>query len=98
MIPLFSEPRTLAYNEAMEQSVQRDWSGCEIIEYDSLKMGGAPTVRGRRITPDAYVDNFNDGFSAQEIANEIFKEPVEDVEAILRYANGRGYLARPFRQ
>ncbi len=82
----------------MEQQARRDWSGCEIIEYDSLKMGGAPTVRGRRITPDAYVDNLNDGFSPQEIAASIFNEPGEDVMAVLRYASGRGYLARPFRQ
>lgn len=85
-------------NTCMEQQAQRDWSGCEMIKYDPLKMGGAQTVRGRRITPDAYVDNFNDGFSAEQIAGEIFHEPVEDVKAILAYASGRGYLARPFRQ
>jgi len=78
--------------KAMEQQAQRDWSGCEIVEYDRLKLGGAPTVRGRRITPDAYVDNFNDGFSAQEIAGEIFDEPMEDVKAILRYAGKRVIL------
>ena len=82
----------------MGQQGERDWSACEIVEYDALKLGGAPTVRGRRITPDAYVDNFNDGYSAKEIAGEIFQEPIEDVKLILRYASSRGYLARPFRQ
>ena len=28
-----------------------DWSGCPIVERDSEKLDGTPTVRGIRITP-----------------------------------------------
>ena len=75
----------------------RDWSGLDIIEYNPRKMGGAPTVRGRRITPDSYVDNFNDGpqFTPEYIARELFDEPVEDVRAVLKYTEKKGWLSRP---
>ncbi len=56
-------------------------------------------MRGRRITPDAYVDNNNDGprFTPEYIAHEVFEEPVEDVRAVLKYAEEKGWLARPLR-
>lgn len=78
----------------MELNGEHDWSGLAIIEHDPEKMGGAPTVRGRRITPDTYVDYFNDGFSDQEIATEYFSEPIEDVRIVLNYAQEHGWLSR----
>ena len=79
------------------QQQARDWSGCAIVEFNPRKMGGAPTVRGRRITPNAFVDNFNGGdqCTPEFIARELFEEPVEDVRTILRYAEQKGWLSRP---
>jgi uncharacterized protein (DUF433 family) len=62
-------------------------------------MGGAPTVRGRRITPDSFVDNYNadHDYTPEFIACELFEEPVEDVRTILEYAQKKGWLVRPLR-
>ncbi len=83
---------------AMQPS-ERDWSECPIVQYDPAKMGGAPTVRGRRIRPDAFVDNYNADrrYTPEFIATELFEEPVEDVRAVLRYAEKMGWLSRPLR-
>jgi uncharacterized protein (DUF433 family) len=83
----------------MEIQELRDWSACPIIEFNSAKLGGSPTVRGRRITPDAFVDNFNAGpaYSPEFIAGQLFDEPVEDVRAVLLFAEKRGWLLRPLR-
>ena len=79
------------------QQTHRDWSGCPIIQYDPHRLGGAPTVRGRRITPDSFVDNFNAGqeYTPEYIAEKLFDEPVEDVREVLRYADQQGWLTRP---
>ena len=62
-----------------------DWSDCSIVERDPEKMGGAPTVRGWRVTADAVVENYDDGISAEEIA-EMFTLPLEDVLGVLAYS------------
>jgi uncharacterized protein (DUF433 family) len=83
----------------MQQQQERDWSGCEIVQFNPAKLGGRPTVRGRRITPDAFVDNYNsdESYSPEFIARELFQEPVEDVRTILKYAEKKGWLDRPLR-
>jgi len=75
------------------------WSECPIVQYDPAKMGGSPTVRGRRIRPDAFVDNYNADrrYTPEFIATELFEEPVQDVRAVLRYAEKMGWLSRPLR-
>ena len=81
----------------MQSQSQRNWSGCPIVQYNPCKLGGAPTVRGRRITPDSFVDNYNAGkqYTPEYIAKELFDEPVEDVREVLRYAEKNGWLVRP---
>jgi len=49
------------------QQQERDWSGLLIIQRDPQKLGGAPTVRGYRITPDAFIDNYDDGMNISEL-------------------------------
>jgi uncharacterized protein (DUF433 family) len=71
-----------------------DWSGCAIIERDPEKLHGAPTVRGVRITPDAIVDNFNDGLSVAEILEQFGGITEQDVKMVLSYAAEQGFLAR----
>jgi uncharacterized protein (DUF433 family) len=70
-----------------------DWSDCPIVERDPEKMGGVPTVRDWRLSADSVVENYDDGMSAEEIA-PMFHVPLEDVRAILAYAEkarGRQY-------
>ena len=85
--------------ELRTDEAERDWSACSIVEYDPAKMGGAPTVRGRRIRPDAFVDNYNADrrYTPEFIAGELFDEPLEDVRAVLSYAEAKGWLTRPLR-
>jgi uncharacterized protein (DUF433 family) len=85
------------YDRSMQHHPERDWSGCSIVQFNPAKLGGAPTVRGRRITPDAFVDNFNssEGYSPEFIACELFEEPLEDVQTILKYAEEHGWLLPP---
>jgi len=72
-----------------------DWSGCPIIERDPEKLHGAPTVRGIRITPDAILDNFNDGLNVVEILEQFGGITEHDVRTVLNYAAKQGFLARP---
>ena len=74
-----------------------DWSGCPIIEQDLEKLHGAPTIRGIRITPDAILDNFNDGLSVAEILEQFGGITEQDVRTVLAYAEKQGFLARPLR-
>lgn len=62
-----------------------DWSGCPIVQRDPDKMGGVPTVRAFRVSADTAVENHDDGLPEDEIAYQ-FTLPVEDVRAILAYA------------
>jgi len=66
-------------------STEIDWSGCPIIQYDPEKLGGAPTIRAWRITPDTIIENSDDGMKIEEL-REQFEIPTEDILAILKYA------------
>ncbi len=59
-------------------------------------MGGTPTVRAWRLSADSIVENYEDGVSAEEIA-EMFKVPISDVRAILAYAERAPCIAHPVR-
>jgi uncharacterized protein (DUF433 family) len=74
-----------------------DWSGCPIVERDPEKLHGARTVRGVRITPDAILDNFNDGLSVAEILEQFVGITEQDVRRVLSYAAERGFLERSLR-
>ncbi len=62
-----------------------DWSDCSIVERNPRKLGGVPTVRSYRVPADAVVENHDDGLPDDEIAYQ-FSLPIEDVRAILAYA------------
>jgi len=72
-----------------------DWHGCPGVEFDPNKMSGAANIRGMRIAPDAVLDNFNDGMSAEWIKENF--EGVQDVDIrnILSFASEHGFLRRP---
>jgi uncharacterized protein (DUF433 family) len=74
-----------------------DWSGCSLIWCEPGKLGGAPNIDGMRITPEAILENYEDGCTITEIANEIFPGVTqEQIRTILTYASEKGYLDRPF--
>ena len=72
-----------------------DWSGCPIVQTDPEKLGGVPTVRAFRVSADSVVENHDDGLSEEEIAYQ-FTLPIEDVRAIIAYAEKARQVASPF--
>jgi uncharacterized protein (DUF433 family) len=63
-----------------------DWSQCEDVESVPGRLSGAWVIKGTRVPAQAVVDNARDGFTAEEIATEIFELPIERVRGVLRFA------------
>ena len=63
-----------------------DWSNCPDVERTPGKVSGAWCVKGTRVMVQGILDNAEDGYSAEEIATEIFELPVEVVRRILAFA------------
>ena len=72
---------------------QIDWSQTPLVETNPRVQGGVPVLRGTRLPVSAIIDNFDDGMSAAEIAEQ-FQVPQERVDAILAYAKSHR-IARP---
>jgi uncharacterized protein (DUF433 family) len=84
----------LEISTALRQSSKRqsmkteaiDWSKCDDVESVPGKVSGAWVLKDTRVQAQAVVDNARDGFTAEEIATEIFELPLERVKAVLRFA------------
>ena len=64
-----------------------EWSKSPDVERVPGKVSGQWVVKGTRVPVEAVIRNALDGFSAEEIAEEIFEGvPVERVRAVLRFA------------
>jgi uncharacterized protein (DUF433 family) len=63
-----------------------DWSKCHDVESVPGRVSGAWVIKGTRVQADAVVENAKDGFTAEQIATEIFELPLERVKGVLRYA------------
>ena len=72
-----------------------DWSECPIVQCDPEKLGGVPTVRAYRVSADSVVQNHDDDMSAEEIAYQ-FTLPIEDVRAVIQYAEKARQVAHTF--
>jgi uncharacterized protein (DUF433 family) len=70
-----------------------DWSHCELVEVNPLKVGGVPILKGTRVQADAIVENYEGGSDAQEIS-ENFAIPEATVRELLRYAGRMQELVR----
>jgi uncharacterized protein (DUF433 family) len=68
-----------------------DWSKCPDVERVPGKVSGAWLVKGTRVPAQAVVDNAKDGYTAEEIAGEIFEGlSLDRVQRLLRYAEMHG--------
>jgi uncharacterized protein (DUF433 family) len=64
-----------------------DWSQCPEVERLPGKVSGAWLVRGTRVPADAVLANAADGYSAEEIAEQIFEGvPADRVRRLLEFA------------
>jgi uncharacterized protein (DUF433 family) len=80
----------------METTNEIDWSGLPLIRSEPGKLGGAPNVEGTRITPEAFVDNWEDGESVEDILDTFDGVSERQVRTVLDYAAKKGYLTRPY--
>jgi uncharacterized protein (DUF433 family) len=62
-----------------------DWTGCDLVEVDPLRMHGVPVVKGTRMQADSIVVNHESGSPVEEI-EENFDIPQDTIRAILSYA------------
>jgi uncharacterized protein (DUF433 family) len=64
-----------------------DWSKCPDVEQVPGKVSGTWVVKGTRIPVQAVLDNAKDGYTAEEIAAQIFEGLTpERVRSVLRFA------------
>ena len=64
-----------------------DWSQCEDVESVPGRLSGAWVVKGTRVPAQAIIDNAEDGYTAEQIATEIYDNlPLDHVRGVLRFA------------
>jgi uncharacterized protein (DUF433 family) len=67
-----------------------DWSQCKDVESVPDKLSGVWVVKGTRVPAQAIIDNAEDGYTAEQIATEIFENlPLDRVRGVLRFAKLR---------
>jgi uncharacterized protein (DUF433 family) len=69
------------------EDIEIDWSKCADVERIPGKVSGQPVVVGTRILAQGVIDNAEDGYTAEQIADEIYEGlPVERARRIIAYA------------
>ena len=64
-----------------------DWSRCPDVERKHDVMSGRWVVRGTRVLAQAVIDNADDGYTAEQIAAEIYDGlPVEPARRAIAFA------------
>ncbi|MGD0102948.1 MAG: DUF433 domain-containing protein [Rhodopila sp.] len=74
-----------------------DWSNCPDVERTPGKVSGQWVIVGTRILADGVIANAKDGYSAEEIAEEIFLGlPVDRARRVIAYARAQGVRIADF--
>lgn len=64
-----------------------DWKRCPDVERKPDVMSGRWVVRGTRVLAQAVIDNAEDGYTAEQIANEMYDGlPVEPARRVIAFA------------
>jgi uncharacterized protein (DUF433 family) len=78
------------------QDIEIDWSGCDDVEQVPGRVSGQPVVVGTRILAQGVIDNAEDGYTPEQIANEIYEGlPVERARRIIDYARRHAIHSEP---
>ena len=73
-----------------------DWSACPDVERIQGKVSRQWLVKGTRIPAQAVQDNAGDGFTPQQIVDEIYPSlPLDRAERIVAFAMTQLYGSRP---
>jgi uncharacterized protein (DUF433 family) len=68
------------------RAIIRQWTGRTAdVDRHPGKLGGQWCIKGTRVPIQAIIDNAGDGFTAEQIATEIFGLPVEVVRRVLAW-------------
>ena len=67
-----------------------DWSGCELVEVVPGKVSGAPVIRDTRLPVQALIDNYDDGLTPAEIAEQFPGVTEGQVRQVVEYARQHG--------
>ena len=72
-----------------------EWSQCLDVERVPDRVSGAWVIRGTRVPAQAVIDNAEDGFTAEQIAAEIYHGlPVELTRRVIEFAK-RAHAPHP---
>jgi uncharacterized protein (DUF433 family) len=72
-----------------------DWSDCEDVERIPGKVSGQPIVMGTRVLAQGVIGNAEDGYTAEQIAAEIYDGlPVDRARRIIAFARAQALHAR----
>ena len=64
-----------------------DWSQCPDVERVPGRVSGMWVIRGTRVPAQAVIDNAEDGFTAEQIAAEIYHGlPVAPARRVIEFA------------
>ena len=66
-----------------------DWMQCELIERVPGKVSGRPVVRGTRILPDAIVNSYDLGDTAEEIHEGFPTLSVAQIRRLIEFAHAQ---------
>jgi len=61
-----------------------DWSECDLVERNPLKLSGVPIVKHTRVQADSIVENYESGSPVEEIADN-FRISEEIVRELIAY-------------
>jgi len=71
-----------------------NWTLCPDVESNPEIMSGAFVVRGTRVPAQAVIDNADDGYTAEQIAAEIYDGlPIEPAQRVIAFARKARLLA-----
>lgn len=71
-----------------------DWTGCPAVEVVPGKVSGVPILKHTRMQADSVIENYEDGMSVQEIADEFSLSELM-VREVVTFAAGRYILNQP---
>lgn len=64
-----------------------DWTKCPAVHRVPGRLGGAWIVKGTRIPVSAILQNYNAGYSAEQLSTEVFEGlPLKLASEIIEYA------------
>ena len=66
-----------------------DWTECELVERVEGRCGGAPTVVGTRVFPDAIVGDYDLGSPLEEIQENYPHLQRETILGLIEFAHRR---------